>query len=136
MLYSEAAIRRLSPVIISRFILNLREVGDRGGSKASAPGLPQSMQIASVQFRMQDRIEGNIGESLRTGFWSDNEDDGDEDVPTSSDQPLSSTSSEQLQTDTTPEEKSGIETVSGHSCDRLCIELTRKQIPRASAGFA
>lgn len=50
------------PILISRFILNLRQAGD-----TSAPPSCSS-QGASLVFRLQESIVGNIGEQLDDGF--------------------------------------------------------------------
>lgn len=63
------------PMLISRFILNLRQVPD----SESDPSPSRSSGIASVVFRIQERIVGNMGESLDYGFGGETaEGDGEE----------------------------------------------------------
>lgn len=58
----------LTPILISRFIFNLRQVGEAD----KPPSRPSRM--ASIVFRIQESIVGNMGESLEHGFRGDGED--------------------------------------------------------------
>lgn len=57
----------LTPILISRFILNLRQVGEAN----KPPSRPSRM--ASIVFRIQESIVGNMGESLEHGPGGDGE---------------------------------------------------------------
>lgn len=56
----------ITPILISRFILNLRQVGN---ANQSAPSRPSG--IASIIFRISDSIVGNMDQPLDHGFGGD-----------------------------------------------------------------
>lgn len=58
------------PIVISRFILNLRQTGER------SPPPSRPSRIGTLVFRLQETIVGNMGESLNHGF--EGEVEGDE----------------------------------------------------------
>lgn len=56
------------PILISRFIFNLRQAGE------TAQSLSRPFRIASIVFRVQKSIVGNMGESLSLGLGGEAED--------------------------------------------------------------
>lgn len=61
----------LVPILISHFIFNLRQTGE----SAQPPSRPS--HVASLVFRLQESIVGNMGESLNHGFDEQAEDAGE-----------------------------------------------------------
>lgn len=61
-------LRSLTPILTARFMLNLRQAGETN----TTPSRPSRM--ASVVFRIQEKIIGNMGEPLDHGFAEDVED--------------------------------------------------------------
>lgn len=90
-------------MLISRFILILRQIIGRqdGSARSSLPA-----QGPPSRHRFRETIEGNIGQQLRTGFWSDDEGDDDDEEGGIYAQASPSRSMER-----TLQEQSGIETV-------------------------
>ena len=73
---TSSCLRSLQPILISRFLINLRQASDPAQdanttnfSRFSAPGF----QVPAV-----DTFVGNMGESLDFGFEDDDEDVGDD----------------------------------------------------------
>lgn len=51
---------RMTSVLISRFLLNLRQVGHSSGDLSNV----RTSHIATLRFRIPETIVGNLGESL------------------------------------------------------------------------